>query len=402
MASENLHSPAPVATQDALLLLADGTVFYGRGIGNPGTVTGEICFNTAMTGYQEVLTDPSYHGQIITFTFPHIGNVGANPEDIESVNHGANGLIVRELVTPPSNYRSTIDFNLWLKEKEITGISGIDTRALTRHIRLHGAQNCLIAYIEGGTAQNLDALKEKLGKVPNLDGLELAKNVTTKSSYGWSETRWKHGVGYGKSEKGKFKVVAIDYGEKLNILRSLTERGCQVTAVGSETSAEDIIAMKPDGIFLSNGPGDPAATGKYAVNTIRSLINAGLPIFGICLGHQLVSLAMGAKTEKMHQGHRGANHPVKNLKSGAVEITSQNHGFVVTEGSLPKDVEITHISLFDGTIEGVRHKTKPVFSVQYHPESSPGPHDSQYLFDDFLKLMEENKSSESRVRSSVG
>ncbi len=388
MPYENDHMSVSLVHNNALLLLADGTVFYGQGIGAPGVTVGEICFNTAMTGYQEILTDPSYHGQIITFTFPHIGNVGTNLEDIESVPHGASGLVVRERITAPSNYRNKAHFTDWLKEKRITGIAGIDTRALTRAIRLKGAQNCLIAYFEDATQPELEILKEKLAALPSLEGMELAKKVTSLQNYGWKESRWVHGKGYGKAGNAKFKVVAIDYGEKLNILRCLTEKSCDVTVVPAETSAEDIIALKPDGIFLSNGPGDPAATGVYAVSIIKKLLAANIPIFGICLGHQLLALAMGAKTEKMYQGHRGANHPVKNLKTNKVEITSQNHGFMVTEASLPKDVEITHISLFDGTIEGLRHTAKPAFCVQYHPESSPGPHDSQYLFDEFVTMME--------------
>ena len=374
----------------ALLLLADGTLFYGFGTGRPGVVTGEICFNTAMTGYQEVLTDPSYYGQVVTFTFPHIGNVGANDEDIESKGITANGLIIRNMITQPSNYRSDGHLDVWLREHCLTGICGVDTRALTRHTRLEGPQNCLIAFAENGEFPAMGTLKARLAEVPPLKGLELAAGRSTVSRYHWDQTVWKHDEGYGKQKAPQLHVVAIDYGEKLNILRLLAETGCKVTILPAQTSAKDILVLQPDGVFLSNGPGDPAATAEYAVPVIRELINADLPVFGICLGHQLLSLALGAETEKMHQGHRGANHPVKNLKTGTVEITSQNHGFVVTQSSLPADVEVTHVSLFDGTVEGIRHKEKPVFSVQHHPESSPGPHDSRYLFDEFATLMRDH------------
>ncbi len=382
------HSDSSAPQHTAVLLLADGSTFYGYGIGNTGIVTGEICFNTSLTGYQEILTDPSYKGQIITFTFPHIGNVGTNEEDIESEHITANGLIIRELITPASNFRSTSELQRWLSKHKMTGICGIDTRALTRMIRLKGPQNCLIVHTEEGKLPSVVELKKKLDDVPDLDGLELAKSVTTHSMYDWNQTRWKLGKGYGTTTEQKYHVVAIDYGDKLNILRSLASRGCKVTVVPADISAKDIMSLKPDGIFLSNGPGDPAATAEYAVPVIKELIDANIPVFGICLGHQLLALALGAQTEKMHQGHRGANHPVKNHDTEMVEITSQNHGFVVTLRSIPEHVEVTHTSLFDGTVEGVRHKSKPAFSVQYHPESSPGPHDSQYLFDKFVKLME--------------
>lgn len=373
---------------NAALLLADGTVFEGFGIGKAGIVFGEICFNTAMTGYQEILTDPSYNGQIITFTFPHIGNVGCNEEDIESDGHlGACGLIVREAITTPSNFRAKQHLNDWLIAKGITGISGVDTRALTRHIRKNGAQNAAIVSDEWQVASGKwQEVKEKLATYPSLKGMELAKKVTTQKTYEWTEPRWTFATGH-LPLATKYHVVAIDYGEKLNILRCLASLGCRITVVHAETSAEDILALKPNGIFLSNGPGDPAATGTYAVPVIKKLTDSGLPVFGICLGHQMLALALGGKTEKMHQGHRGANHPVKDLKTGKVEITSQNHGFVVSE-ELPKDVEVTHRSLFDGTIQGLRHKSKPVFCVQGHPEASPGPHDSLYLFERFVKMME--------------
>jgi carbamoyl-phosphate synthase small subunit len=397
--------PAP----NAALLLADGTVFFGMGVGAHGSIAGEVCFNTAMTGYQEVLTDPSYMGQIITFTFPHIGNVGCNDEDIESSPKpvlGACGLILREHITDPSNFRAGDHFNAWLTARGITGICGVDTRALTRHIRDHGAQNAAIVF---SASKDLgsgvrDALLKKaravLENAPDMNGLELAAHATTREHYRWSQKRWALGTGYpvlegssvapnGESRGAKplFNVVAIDFGEKLNILRCLASAGCQVTVVPGTTPATDILKLAPDGVFLSNGPGDPAATANYAVPTIRALIDANVPVFGICLGHQLLGLALGARTEKMKQGHRGANHPVKDLATGKVEITSQNHGFCVCENQLPDDVEITHRSLFDNSIEGLRHKTKPAFSVQYHPESSPGPHDSHYLFDRFVELM---------------
>jgi carbamoyl-phosphate synthase small subunit len=379
----------PQTPLHACLILADGEVFSGAGLGAVGQSIGEICFNTAMTGYQEVLTDPSYAGQIITFTFPHIGNVGCNAEDIESNRPVVAGLVLREPITEPSNFRSGEHLDSWLKRNRISGVSGVDTRALTRHIRAHGAQNAAIIVSEKAIGDaEIEKVKAQLTKFPSMEGLELAKTVTTNSNYIWQQTEWQLGKGYGNISNPKRKVVAIDFGEKLNILRSLAERGCDVTVVPSTASADDIRKLKPDGVFLSNGPGDPSATSRYADQTLKALVADGTPIFGICLGHQLLSLALGAKTEKMHQGHRGANHPVKNLKTGAVEITSQNHGFCVVAESLPADVEITHVSLFDGTIEGIAHKTKPVFSVQYHPESSPGPNDSKYLFDQFITLMD--------------
>lgn len=378
------HTVLP-SHKNAALLLADGTIFWGHAIGTEGVVFGEICFNTAMTGYEEILTDPSYNGQIITFTFPHIGNVGCNAQDIESSNKhiGASGLVIRENITTPSNFRSQQHFNAWLSSRGISGISGVDTRALTRYIRKNGAQNAVII---SGSLSELENVKAKLKEYPSLNGMELAKGVTTKEPYEWNEPRWSLAP-RNSLPKGDFHVIAIDYGEKLNILRCLTSFGCKVTVVPARTAVEDILALKPDGVFLSNGPGDPAATGKYAVPVIRKLIDIGLPIFGICLGHQMLALALGGKTEKMHQGHRGANHPVKNLETGAVEITSQNHGFVVREDSLPANVTVTHRSLFDGTVEGLRLNDRPAFSVQYHPESSPGPHDSMYLFRRFVDTM---------------
>ena len=370
----------------AALVLADGTVFWGKGLGAAGSAVGEVCFNTSLTGYQEILTDPSYAGQIITFTFPHIGNVGTNEEDIETVTPATRGLILRADITEPSNFRATRHLDAWLKSYDLVGLSGIDTRALTRRIRDLGAPNGAICHAPDGKF-DLDALQAKAAKWPGLEGMDLALEVSCRQSYDWSETRWALGKGYGKLGKAQFNIVAVDYGAKRNILRSLASAGCKVTVVPATATAEEIMAKKPDGVFLSNGPGDPAATGKYAIPTLRSLIDAGMPIFGICLGHQLLALAMGGKTKKMHHGHRGANHPVKDLATGKVEITSQNHGFVVIPESLPKNVEVSHVSLFDGSNEGLRVTDKPVFSVQYHPESSPGPHDSHYLFERFVEMI---------------
>ena len=375
--------PAP----NAALMLADGTVFFGYGIGEAGTTSGEICFNTAMTGYQEILTDPSYAGQIITFTFPHIGNVGTNDEDIESLSPAACGLILREAITEPASFRATSHLHAWMKRHNLRGISGIDTRALTRHIRLKGAQNCAIIVSNQG-APNLEKLKAALEAAPDMNGLELAAHHTTNANYAWTEQRWELGTGYGNQADDSLPhVVAIDYGVKRNILRSLASAGVRLTVVPATTTAEEILALNPDGVFLSNGPGDPAATGSYAVPTIKKLIASGKPIFGICLGHQMLGIALGCRTEKMRQGHRGANHPVKDLHTGKVEITSQNHGFAISDTALPPEVEVTHRSLFDGTIQGIALKGKPIFSVQGHPEASPGPHDSQYLFTRFVEMM---------------
>jgi carbamoyl-phosphate synthase small subunit len=379
--------PAP----NAALMLADGTVFFGYGIGEAGTTSGEICFNTAMTGYQEILTDPSYAGQIITFTFPHIGNVGTNDEDIESLSPAACGLILREAITKPSSFRATSHLHAWMKRHNLRGISGIDTRALTRHIRLKGAQNCAIIVSTQG-APNLEKLKAALEAAPDMNGLELAAHHTTSANYAWTEQRWELGTSYGNQTGDSLPhVVAIDYGVKRNILRSLASAGVRLTVVPATTTAEEILALNPDGVFLSNGPGDPAATGSYAVPTIKKLIASGKPIFGICLGHQMLGIALGCRTEKMRQGHRGANHPVKDLHTGKVEITSQNHGFAISDTALPPEVEVTHRSLFDGTIQGIAVKGKPIFSVQGHPEASPGPHDSQYLFQRFVDFMTGDK-----------
>jgi carbamoyl-phosphate synthase small subunit len=379
----------PVPT--ALLVLADGTVLEGFGLGAVGQAVGEVCFNTAMTGYEEILTDPSYAGQIVTFTFPHIGNVGTNDEDIETVNmaaaHGARGVVLHSAITDPSNYRASRHLDAWLKARNIIGLGGIDTRALTALIREKGMPNAVIAHAPDGKF-DLAALKKEAAAWPGLVGMDLVPMVTTAQRYDWDETTWEWGKGYGREENPKYNVVAIDYGVKRNILRLLASNGCKVTVVPATTSAEDILAMKPDGVFLSNGPGDPAETGKYAVPVIKKIIASGTPTFGICLGHQMLGLAVGAKTMKMHQGHHGANHPVKDLTTGKVEITSMNHGFAVDSKTLPKDAEQTHVSLFDGSNAGIQLNGKPVFSVQYHPEASPGPHDSRYLFERFTGLMD--------------
>jgi carbamoyl-phosphate synthase small subunit len=378
----------------ALLVLADGTVIEGRGAGAVGSAVGEVCFNTAMTGYQEILTDPSYAGQIITFTFPHIGNVGANAEDIETANlaaaSGVRGCVLRAPITSPSNYRATQDFDAWLKARGIIAITGIDTRALTVLIREKGMPNAVIAHAADGKF-DVDALQREAAGWPGMVGLDLAKEVTCGQSYSWDETVWRWGQGFGRQTEAHFHVVAIDYGLKRNILRELAGAGCRLTIVPATTTAEEVLARKPDGVFLSNGPGDPAATGVYAVPEIKKLVESGLPVFGICLGHQMLGLALGGTTSKMHQGHHGANHPVKDFTTGKVEITSMNHGFAVDRDSLPDNVEETHVSLFDGTNCGMKVKDRPVFSVQYHPEASPGPQDSHYLFTRFVALMAEHK-----------
>jgi carbamoyl-phosphate synthase small subunit len=372
----------------AVIVLADGTVFWGRGIGAATRAVGEVCFNTSITGYQEIMTDPSYAGQIITFTFPHIGNVGTNPEDIETITPAARGCILRADITEPANWRATQHLDAWLKSYNLPGISGIDTRRLTRKIRDGGAPTGVICHAPDGQF-DIPALIAEAKAWPGLEGMDLAIEVTCRQSYGWDETRWVLGEGYGKLTAPKYNVVAIDYGIKRNILRCLASAGCNVTVVPATATAEDILGHNPDGIFLSNGPGDPAATGVYAVPVLQDLLKTGKPIFGICLGHQLLSLALGARTSKMHQGHRGGNQPVKDLATGRVEITSQNHGFAVDGKNLPKGVVESHVSLFDGSNEGIRVEGKPVFSVQYHPEASPGPTDSHYLFERFTKLMDE-------------
>ncbi len=389
-------SPKPWADAPltARLVLADGTVISGHGIGATGTAVGEVCFNTAMTGYQEILTDPSYAGQIITFTFPHIGNVGANLEDTETSNlasrSGVRGCVLRADVTLPSNYRSAEHLDHWLKQRGIIAVAGVDTRALTALIREKGAPNAIIAHSHTATFDLAD-LKAKARAWPGLDGMDLVPDVTAGQTTTWDEMRWVWGRGHARQENPEFHVVAVDYGLKRNILRCLASAGCRVTVVPATTTATDILERKPDGVFLSNGPGDPAATGKYAVPEIRELVASGLPVFGICLGHQMLGLALGAKTHKMHQGHHGANHPVKDFTTDKVEITSMNHGFAVDAKSLPPEVEETHVSLFDGSNAGMRLKDRPVFSVQYHPEASPGPQDSHYLFTRFINLMRAQK-----------
>lgn len=375
----------------AVLVLADGTVIEGQGFGAEGEAIGEVCFNTAMTGYQEILTDPSYASQIVTFTFPHIGNVGTNDEDIETTNLAASamvaGCIVKEPITEPANYRAHRPFDKWLKARGIVGLSGIDTRALTARIREQGMPNAVIAHNAKGKF-DLPRLKKMAAGWQGLVGLDLAKDVSLTQRMNWDETVWSWPNGYSRVEGGAYKVVAIDYGLKRNILRCLTNAGCEVTVMPADTAAEDILAQNPDGIFLSNGPGDPAATGEYAVPEIRKLVHSGKPVFGICLGHQMLAIALGAKTMKMHQGHHGANHPVKDFTTGKVEITSMNHGFAVDRASLPKGVVETHVSLFDGSNCGIALEGRPVFSVQYHPEASPGPQDSHYLFRRFVGEME--------------
>jgi len=373
------------------LVLSDGTVFYGQGVGASGSAVGEVCFNTAMTGYQEILTDPSYAGQIINFTFPHIGNVGTNIEDVETSSpaaaSGVRGCVLRMDITDPANYRATDHFDAWLKQQNIIGLAGIDSRALTRYIRENGMPNGVILNDPGGTL-DIDAALAKAKDWPGLEGMDLAAEVTCRQSYTSDQTCWEWDKGYGTAEDSKHHVVALDFGIKKNILRCLTTAGCKVTVLPASASVEDVLAHKPDGIFLSNGPGDPAATGQYAVPTIKGLIETGKPVFGICLGHQMLALALGATTKKMHQGHHGANHPVKDLTTDKVEIVSMNHGFTVDRDSLPDGVSETHVSLFDQTNCGIAVDGKPIFSVQYHPEASPGPQDSFYLFERFTQLME--------------
>ncbi len=376
----------------AALVLADGTVFWGYGFGREGTAVGEVCFNTSITGYQEILTDPSYAGQIITFTFPHIGNVGTNAEDMETRKPASRGLVIREDITDPANFRAEGGLPEWTESVGLVGISGIDTRKLTRHIRTNGAPNGVIIYNKEGQF-DIPALIAEAKAWPGLEGMDLAKEVTRSEKEEWCSTRWTQAQGYGTLTEPLAHVVAVDYGAKDNILRCLAATGAKVTVVPADTSFDDIMALNPDGIFLSNGPGDPAATGEYALPVIKQLIETGLPIFGICLGHQLLALAFGGKTYKMHQGHRGANHPVQDLRSGKVEITSMNHGFSVDGDSLPKNVKISHISLFDKTVCGIECTDKPIFSVQQHPEASPGPQDSFYLFEQFMTLIQKHKKA---------
>ena len=373
-----------------ILVLEDKTVFKGVGIGYQGMATGEVCFNTSLTGYQEIISDPSYAGQIINFTFPHIGNVGTNKEDLESDKVWTKGVIFNSEITSPSNYRSFANLDLWLKKNKIVGITGLDTRGLTHFIRDNGAPKGTISFSKKGNF-NISKLTNLTSKWSGLKNLDLAEQVTTKKNYIWSGFKtWKKETGYLKNKKDSLHVVAIDYGIKKNILRYFSDLNCKVTVVSCKTSTKDILKLKPSGIFLSNGPGDPAATGKYAIGIIKELIKNNLPIFGICLGHQILALTLGAKTKKMKLGHRGANHPVKNLIKDNVEITSQNHGFEIIRESLPKNIEITHKSLFDNCIEGIRLRNKPIFSVQYHPESNPGPQDSIYLFQEFINNIKKN------------
>jgi carbamoyl-phosphate synthase small subunit len=383
-----------IPTATALLVMADGSILEGFGFGATGSAVGEVCFNTAMTGYEEILTDPSYAGQIITFTFPHIGNVGANEEDIETVNlaasAGARGVIVRAEVTDPSNFRATRRLDAWLKARGIIGLYGLDTRALTARIREQGMPNAVIAHEPDGQFDR-GALAAEAAGWPGIDGMDLVPTVTSAQRFDWDETSWTLGEGYGRRAGAKFRVVAIDYGVKRNILRLLSDCGCEVTVVPATTSAADILALRPDGVFLSNGPGDPAETGLYAVPVIRGLLEARMPIFGICLGHQMLGLAVGARTLKMKQGHHGANHPVKDFTTDKVEIVSMNHGFAIDRQTLPANAEETHVSLFDGSNCGIALIDRPAFSVQHHPEASPGPRDSHYLFRRFVETMEKNE-----------
>ncbi|RCW28283.1 carbamoyl-phosphate synthase small subunit [Ciceribacter lividus] len=393
-----MTATAPWTTRKptALLVLADGTVIEGRGIGATGKVQAEVCFNTALTGYEEILTDPSYLGQIVTFTFPHVGNVGTNAEDIEDLTpaarNGAVGVIFKADITDPSNYRAAQHLDAWLKARGIIGLCGVDTRALTAWIRENGAPNAVIAHDPAGVF-DLETLKAEAKAWSGLEGLDLAKVATSGQSSVWTETPWVWNRGFGTlgAENARYHVVCVDYGVKRNILRLFAGLDAKVTVVPATTSAEEILSLNPDGIFLSNGPGDPAATGVYAVPVIRKLIDSGLPVFGICLGHQMLALALGGTTEKMHQGHHGANHPVKDFTTGKVEIVSMNHGFAVDSKSLPEGVEETHVSLFDGSNCGLRLVGKPVFSVQHHPEASPGPQDSHYLFRRFMNMVRERK-----------
>ena len=391
MSDPSASLPAPPAGATAALVFGDGSVVWGRGFGAAGARVGEVCFNTSMTGYQEIMTDPSYAGEIVTFTFPHIGNVGANEEDLESATPAARGLVVRMDVTDPSNWRASRHLDAWLKSHDVVGLSGVDTRRLTRRVRDGGAETGVIVHAPDGRL-DIAAARAEARAWPGLEGMDLAREVSTLQTYRWDETRWALGRGYGRQTAPRHRVVAVDYGAKRNILRCLASAGCEVTVVPATASAEAILAHRPDGIFLSNGPGDPAATGAYAVPVLRTLIDTGTPIFGICLGHQLLALALGGRTRKMHHGHRGANHPVKDLATGRVEITSQNHGFAVDADSLPTGVHVSHVSLFDGSNEGLTVQDRPIFSVQYHPEASPGPHDSHYLFGRFVADIEAAKA----------
>lgn len=380
--SASKHSSKPTAC----IALADGTVFYGIGFGSQGETVAELCFNTAMTGYQEIMTDPSYAGQVVTFTFPHIGNTGVNDEDDEASQSAAAGMVVRWDPTEPSNWRTSGRLVEWLKKQGRIGVGGVDTRRLTRAIRQQGAPHVAIAYDADGKF-DVEALVAKARSWSGLVGLDLAKEVSCTQSYKWNEMRWAWPQGYSPRTTPGHRVVAIDYGAKRNILRCLASAGCDVTVLPATATAEDVLDLKPEGVFLSNGPGDPAATGAYAVPMIQGILEADIPVFGICLGHQMLALALGAKTIKMNHGHHGANHPVKDLETGRVEITSMNHGFAVDAQTLPAGIKETHKSLFDGSNCGIRVEGRPVFSVQYHPEASPGPQDSYYLFERFVSAM---------------
>ena len=389
---QNINSKKNLQKIDsnAILVLENGACYKGLGLGYRGEATGEVCFNTSITGYQEIISDPSYAEQIINFTFPHIGNVGTNKQDHESDKIWTKGIILNSEITGPSNYRSLRHLDLWLKKNKIVGITGIDTRNLTNLIRDKGAPKGTISFLKNSKF-NIKKLLKTTKKWSGLKNLDLAKKVTTKKNYIWKDFKtWKKGEGFVKNKKKLLHVIAIDYGIKKNILRYFSDFNCKVTIVSCKTSADDVLKLKPNGVFLSNGPGDPAATGKYAIPIIKEFIKNNLPVFGICLGHQLLGLALGAKTKKMNLGHRGANHPVKNLIKGNVEITSQNHGFEIVKRGLPGNIQVTHQSLFDNSIEGIKLKSKPVFSVQYHPESNPGPQDSVYLFEEFVKSMKKN------------
>ena len=382
--------------QDAILVLSDGDFWLGKGLGALGQKKGEICFNVSMTGYQEIMMDPSYAEQIICFTFPHIGNTGCNTEDEESHAVFCQGLVVNEPITPPSNFRSTIPFDKWLEERQVTGLSGVDTRSLTCNIRNKGPRSALLYYATPGELVSLDTLIEEVKDYPTLLGQEIASKVSTDSPYCWEEGVWKEGQkSYSVHPQGTYHVVAIDFGIKRNILRCLVENDFKVTVIPAQSSFEEIMAFKPDGIFLSNGPGDPFATSENTYETIQEILDKNIPLFGICLGNQLLAIALGLNTLKLNCGHRGSNHPVKNLKTERVEITSQNHGFCVSRENIPDFVEITHESLFDGTIEGIRHRDKHAFAIQYHPESSPGPHDGRYLFKEFYTMIETAQRSSS-------
>ncbi|MDJ0639350.1 MAG: glutamine-hydrolyzing carbamoyl-phosphate synthase small subunit [Paracoccaceae bacterium] len=385
--------PDAIVKPTACLALADGTIFYGKGFGATGQKVAELCFNTAMTGYQEIMTDPSYAGQVVTFTFPHIGNTGVNPEDDETADPVAEGLVVKWDPTEPSNWRSAGELSDWLAKRGRVGIGGVDTRRLTRAIRQQGAPHVAMSHDPEGNF-DIEALVAAARAFPGLVGLDLAKEVTCAQSYRWDEMRWAWPDGFQKQEAPIHKVVAIDYGAKRNILRCLSSVGCDVTVLPATATADDVMALSPDGLFLSNGPGDPAATGEYAVPMIQAVMErSDMPIFGICLGHQMLALALGAKTVKMNHGHHGANHPVKDVETGKVEITSMNHGFTVDSQTLPQGVIETHVSLFDGSNCGIRMTDRPVFSVQYHPEASPGPIDSMYLFDRFSSAMKERATA---------